>query len=317
MKYITPLLPFLGGWLVLMLSNNFAAISAINGVLQLLLFALVVCWPTWTTGRMSYVDIGWPWGLVIIALVTMTFAQGEAQRVTAVVLAYGFAGSRMGLEALRMWRLGELQTELPRYQYQHRRWQRLGKTNVKLTMQIETILQALGNASFLALPAFIISANPSPTISIFEVIGLVIWLAAFAMEAMADRQKQQFVKSMQAAGKTNQVCNVGLWRYSRHPNYFAEWMVWNGLIIAAIPSWLALYNGETLLIWALCGAGLLFTSRIMYTTLVYYTGAVPAEFYSVQKRPSYRAYQQSTNRFFPGKPRHTVVSTSPTHTPAE
>ncbi len=105
---------------------------------------------------------------------------------------------------------------------------------------------------------------------------------------------------MKAQGKRKKVCNIGLWQYSRHPNYFAEWMVWNGLIIASIPSWLALYNNESLLIWLLLGCGLLFASRMMYTTLVYYTGAVPAEYYSVQKRPEYKAYQNATNRFFPG-----------------
>ncbi|MGB3596378.1 MAG: hypothetical protein WBA27_05165, partial [Pseudomonas neustonica] len=70
--------------------------------------------------------------------------------------------------------------------------------------------------------------------------------------------------------------------------------------VASIPSWLALYEGERLMIWLLLGVGLLFASRVMYTTLVYYTGAVPAEYYSVKKRPEYKDYQQRTNRFFPG-----------------
>jgi steroid 5-alpha reductase family enzyme len=77
-------------------------------------------------------------------------------------------------------------------------------------------------------------------------------------------------------------------------------MVWNGLIIAAIPSWWALQSAENTLVWGLLGAGLLFTSRMMYSTLVYLTGAVPSEYYSAQKRPDYITYQQRTNRFFPG-----------------
>ena len=55
--------------------------------------------------------------------------------------------------------------------------------------------------------------------------------------------------------------------------------------------------------YCLIGAGLLFTSRMMYSTLVYLTGAVPSEYYSAQKRPDYITYQQRTNRFFPGPPR--------------
>jgi steroid 5-alpha reductase family enzyme len=54
------------------------------------------------------------------------------------------------------------------------------------------------------------------------------------------------------------------------------------------------------LVFVLLGLGLLSVSRFMYTTLVRYTGAVPAEFYSVQKRPEYKTYQETTNMFFPG-----------------
>jgi steroid 5-alpha reductase family enzyme len=53
---------------------------------------------------------------------------------------------------------------------------------------------------------------------------------------------------------------VGLWRYTRHLNYFAEWMEWNELIIAAKPSWLALREEESFIYWLLVGAGLLFAS---------------------------------------------------------
>ena len=140
--------------------------------------------------------------------------------------------------------------------------------------------------------------------SIFEIIGILIWLSAFIMESVADMQKLSFFKKMKKLGQKNQVCNVGLWKYSRHPNYFAEWMVWNGLIIASIPSWIILYEKESLIIWGLLGLGLLFISRLMYTTLVYYTGAIPSEYYSLQKRPGYKSYQESTNIFFPGPVRY-------------
>jgi steroid 5-alpha reductase family enzyme len=303
MKYFSPLAPFIIGWALLLVSNSFTGIALTNGVLQLVLFALVVCIPTWMTGRMSYVDIGWPTGLVVIGLLTLFLSEGNMTRTALVSIAYIFAGSRMGLGALKLWKMGHLQRELPRYEYQKRRWKDAGKTNVKLAQQAETILQGLANASFLAMPAFIIASNPADSISVFEIIGLLVWLGAFVLESVADLQKLAFLKAMKKVGKRNQVCNVGLWKYSRHPNYFAEWMVWNGLIIASIPSWIALYKSETLIVWALLGIALLFASRMMYTTLVHYTGAVPAEYYSAQKRPDYKNYQKTTNRFFPGPPK--------------
>ena len=304
MTYFLPLMPFLAGWALLLATANLASLSLINGLLQLLLFAVVVCLPTWRTGRMSYVDIGWPWGLVLIGVLTWMLGEGNGLRVFIVGALYVFAGARMGLGAVKMWHMGLLQKEFPRYEYQKQRWQQAGKTNTRLVMQVEAILQGLANASFLAMPAFIIACNPSPTISVVEIVGLLIWLAAFAMESIADAQKLAFLKAMKQAGEKNRVCNVGLWQYSRHPNYFAEWIVWNGLVVAALPSWLAMYGSEPVWVWALLGAGLLYVSRMMYSTLVYYTGAVPAEHYSVQKRPQYKSYQQVTNRFFPGPKRH-------------
>lgn len=300
MQYLTPLFPFVAGWVVLLASEELRSVALVNGVAQLLLFAGVVCIPAWRTGRMSYVDIGWPWGLVVIAIATFTLLDGYWLRKLVVSLVYLSVGSRMGIGALALWRAGHLQKELPRYEYQRLRWERSGKTNHALSLQVEALIQGLANCSFLALPAFVIGFNPDPSLSVFELIGLVIWLGAFVMESTADAQKLQFLKASKAAGERNRVCNVGLWRYSRHPNYFAEWMVWNALVVASIPSWLELYERENTILWALIGFGLFFASRLMYSTLVYYTGAVPAEHYSVEKRPGYRDYQKRTNRFFPG-----------------
>jgi steroid 5-alpha reductase family enzyme len=304
MKIFIPLAPYLAGWCLLLLSSSMYSISLLNGWLQLLLFLFVVCIPIWRTGRMSYVDIGWPWGLVLIGILTFIFSDGHGLRIAVVSMAYIFAGARMGLGALKMWKLGYLKKEFPRYEYQKIRWEKAGKTNIPLAMQVEALVQGLANASFLAIPAFIIGSNPNPEFSILEMLGLLVWLGAFVMESVADSQKLNFLQHKRKAGEKNKVCNVGLWRYSRHPNYFAEWMVWNGLVIAAIPSWLALYNVESFVIWVLLAVGLFYTSRFMYTTLVYYTGAVPAEHYSVLKRPDYKGYQASTNMFFPSKPKN-------------
>ncbi len=298
--YFTPLFPFVAGWLLLLVTEKFFALSFVNGVTQLVLFAFVVCLPTWRTGRMSYVDVGWPWGLTIIGILTWIYGEGDSLRVAIVSIAYIFAGSRMGLGAIKLLISGHLNKELPRYEFQKKRWIKAGKTNTALAMQIEAIVQGVANASFLAFPAFIIASNPIKEINIFEVIGIVIWLASFTMESVADAQKLKFLRAMKKSGAHNTVCNIGLWQYSRHPNYFAEWMVWNALVIASIPSWLQLYPNMSVIIFVLLGVGLLMTSRIMYVTLVSYTGAVPSEYYSVQKRPAYKDYQQTTNMFFPG-----------------
>jgi steroid 5-alpha reductase family enzyme len=300
MNYFRPVYPFLLGLGFILWSTTFFKLALLNSLGQIALFTVVVCIPIWRTGRMSYVDIGWPWGLVLLGIISFYFSEGYWLRSLVVSSVVILIGLRMGLGALKMWRLGFLKKEFPRYQYQRIGWKEEGKNNTALALQIDAIAQGLANASFLAFPVFIIASNGDQEFSVLEIVGLVIWILAFSMESIADFQKVRFLKEMKRAGKHRQVCNVGLWKYCRHPNYFAEWMVWNGLVIAAIPSWLSLKGFESELVWLLLGIGLLLASKFMYTTLVYTTGAVPSEYYSVQKRPDYKDYQQQTNRFFPG-----------------
>lgn len=301
--YFRPLLPFALGLALILSSSVFTVVGAVNALLQGLLFTFVVCLPIWRTGRISYVDIGWPWGLVVLAAVSFIFSDGYWARSLIVTLAVATIGLRMGVGALKMWQRGYLKKEFPRYQYQRVRWQQEGKDNVALAAQVEAIVQGLANASFLAMPIFIISTNAVPQFFLLELLGLAIWAIFLVAENTADMQKLGFLKSMKKQGKSGEVCDVGLWRYSRHPNYFCEWMVWNGLVIAAIPSWLALGSTLPLMMWVLLGLATLMASFFMYRTLVYSTGAIPSEYYSEQKRPGYKAYQQRTNRFFPAPPR--------------
>ena len=300
MKYFKPFIPFLACWLLLFNSNNFQSFALINGIGQLVLFLFVVCIPIWKTGRMSYVDIGWPWGVALIGLITYCQINTITLSKTLIIIAYILIGSRMGLGALKMWSMGLLKKEFPRYEYQKIRWEKSNKANTSLAMQVEALSQGLANASFLAIPIFLISVSPSTQLSPLEIIGFAIFLFSIVFETIADYQKLKFLKEMKRQNKKNMVCDIGLWKYTRHPNYFAEWMVWNGLIIASIPSYFALFDSEVFWLWTLIGVALLYTSRIMYITLVYLTGAVPSEYYSAQKRPAYKAYQQSTNIFFPG-----------------
>ena len=304
MKKLPALLPFLAGWLLILLTPSLQTKGLVNGGLQILLFLLVVCLPTWRTGRMSYVDIGWPWGLVVIGAVTFFLSDGNATRIAMVSGIYWLVGGRMGFYAVKLWRRGALKRELPRYKYQEIRWKRAGITDFAVARQIEVLIQGLANASFLALPAFLVALHPAPSIHWLEALGFGIALTALALETVADTQKARFVAQCKKAGERNRVCDVGLWRYSRHPNYFFEWMVWNGLIVMAIPALPHLFQTESAPLAALLTAGLFFVSRLMYMTLVHYTGARPAEHFSVQKRPDYAQYQRTTNRFFPG-PRRT------------
>ena len=278
----------------------FQEMVLVNGVLQLLLFLVVACVPALFTKKMSYVDIAWPWGLVLIGVLALLLGQGYKPRIYLVAGMYLFSGLRMGIGALILFSKGHLNSELSRYSYQRRRWNKAGYKNLNLSLQYEIMIQCFANITFLAIPAILMANNSTNSIAISELIGVGLWATWFVLEHISDLQKQQFLKKAFLEKKKKQVCNVGFWKYTRHPNYFSEWMVWNAMIIASLSSLIIAFSTDQQVVWIIIFVGLFYISYIMYTTLVYYTGAVPSEFYTLQKRPNYKAYQEQTNMFFPG-----------------
>lgn len=120
-----------------------------------------------------------------------------------------------------------------------------------------------------------------------EYAGVALWFLAFVGEAVADAQLAGFKA---VAANRDRVCDVGLWRYSRHPNYFCEWLIWVGYFVFALASpwgWIGVVGPAAILYLLLC-----------------VTGVPMAEEQSVRsKGDAYRAYQRRTSAFFPRRPR--------------
>ena len=293
---------FISLWFVALFSNVDAVVDLllINAVIQVTFFVVVACVPFLRTKRMSYVDIAWPFGVALIGVLILLMGDGDVLRKTLVGGVYLFIGLRMGIGALTMAKTTGVifKSEFPRYQYRRMILEKTGSKNIEWHILVEIMVQAFANISVLALPGFLIATNDSNSISMLEVLGICLWGTAYIFESIADGQKLLFISKNKGG-----VCNVGLWRYSRHPNYFAEWMVWTGLVVAAIPSWLALSAVEATHVWVALGVGAINASIMMYITLVYLTGAAPAEYYSVRKRTEYKAYQEKTSMFFPWFPK--------------
>jgi steroid 5-alpha reductase family enzyme len=146
-------------------------------------------------------------------------------------------------------------------------------------------LQALIVVIF-SLPFLFAAWNPTP-LGALEYAGLGISLLVLAGESMADRQMRSFKQDPANKGR---VCNAGLWRYSRHPNYFFEFLVWVGFALASLGTpW-----GWTTIICPL----------LMYYFLTKVTGIPLTEEYAIKsKGEAYREYQRSTSAFIPSPPK--------------
>ncbi|CAM4203924.1 DUF1295 domain-containing protein [Nocardia ninae] len=249
---------------------------------------------------MSYVDIAWPWGLTVLGV--QVLALGELSLFTGVIACFSLVvGGRMGLAALALWRAGEFDKELPRYRFQRLRWRRTSLGSERVDLVAEVLVQGSANCTVLAAPAALAVSADNPAFSAITVAGFALWACSWALESTPDMQKLRFAAVATAGVKRS--CDVGLWKYSRHPNYFFQWMQWTAVVVMCLPELVDHFGRTNLFSAALFTFGLVGCSVSMYWCLVSYTGAIPAECYSVQKRPDYRDYQARTNMFFPGPAR--------------
>lgn len=324
--------------LALWQSKSFGQFARINLVAQLAVFIPCVQIPAFQTGRLTYVDLAWPTGLFVMGFHSFvqslyrsiaganedTVEKPKTTSFTAglrkflIAFAYMFQGGRMAFGAWTMFSVGHMRKEMQRYTFQRQRWAAVGITAAAtpvaeiVEIQKEAFTQCLANLGIQAVPIALQSQTNAGPMNLIELFGWCVWCSSFVIEHMSDLQKMAFGQAMKKQGLRGKVCNVGLWNHTRHPNYFGEWMVWVALAITSLPS-LKKYlddqasdskkNKDDPSTRRLLTAGLLLVPVTMYICLVHWTGAVPAEFYSLKNRPDYAQYMREVNCFFPG-PRH-------------
>lgn len=274
------------------------AFALCNLIVQLAIFLPFANLPAWRNNRLSYVDFAWPAGLAALGVELLVLAPARTPTVLFVAGIYLLMGLRMAFWAAHMYKPGVLTRDLPRYEYQRQRWQRAGFASERFSVQYEILVQCMANMSFLALPPYLLAADGGRSFTPWDGLWIAVWLGAYALESTADLQKRRFARAN--GTRSRGVCDVGLWRYSRHPNYFGQWLQWIALAALAAPSLLALRGLVPAVALGVLALSLAWVVYLMYSTLVYYTGAVPAEHYSRLKRPEYASYQATVNRFFPG-----------------
>lgn len=170
----------------------------------------------------------------------------------------------------------------PRYAKLMQDWGRHGPRNLFVFLQIQALA-----ALVLVVAVRLAAVNPHPFPALTDLIGFAVLLTAIVGEGVADSQLRRFSRAHKGA-----VCDTGLWSWSRHPNYFFEWLGWVGWAVVAFDPG----NG-----WSLIAVA---APAMMYYLLVHASGIPPLEQHMLATRgEAFRAYQRRVSAFFPFPPK--------------
>ncbi len=226
----------------------------------------------------SIADAGWGPGFVLLAWLNLFLGgawSGRRILLTALVLVWGI---RL---AARIIRRSRGRGEDFRYAAWRNRWGR--------SFLVRSYLQVFLLQGFfmlvIAAPFLIVNRAPDAPWSVLDFLGAAVWLVGFLFEVVGDAQLDRFKKNPVHRG---QILTSGLWRFSRHPNYFGEAATWWGifLLVALVRhGWLSLI------------------SPVAITLLLRFVSGVPLLERKYAGRPDFVAYARRTNAFVPWFPR--------------
>jgi steroid 5-alpha reductase family enzyme len=249
-----------------------------TAALLVTLFAIAWWWAT-RIDNYSIVDAFWALSFVPVAAIYAWLGEGWLPRRIVIGGLLAAWGLRLGLHLSRRI-AGHHPEEDRRYGMLRDRWS--GKSAFLLFFLGQGLLVWL-----LTLPVYLICSDPTSSLQWLEVIGFAVWFIGLLGESIADQQLKDFARN---SDDKKAVCKVGLWKYSRHPNYFFQSLLWWGLFLAALASpngWLAIL-----------------APLAMLYTLLRVTGIPLTEKLSLKKRgENYRRYQETTSAFLPLPPK--------------
>jgi steroid 5-alpha reductase family enzyme len=227
------------------------------------------------------VDIAWSYAFAALAAFYALAGSGWPVRRALIGALACLWSLRLGTH-LYVRVMGHHPVEDGRYLALRQRWAANFTREMFRFFQMQAMSVVLLGAAFL-----VASINPRPALHPLEIAGAFLWLIALTGEALADRQLAAFKRDSANRGR---VCATGLWRYSRHPNYFFEWLVWVAFFVFSLGSpwgWVAII-GPASILWLLL--------RV--------TGIPMNEEQNLRNRgDAYRRYQQTTSAFVPWLPK--------------
>jgi len=245
-------------------------------LLWVLLFAISGWALSLVRRDVSHVDSMWSLMFLVTLVVYTACAESVGWRATLVFT----------LVALWALRLSGYITWRNHGQPEDHRYQAI-RINNQPNFEFKSLYLIFGLQGVLAwiicLPALAAVSGQTP-LGVFDVAGVLLWLIGMTFETIGDTQLARF----RARRSSSEVLNTGLWRYTRHPNYFGEFVLWWGIYLVAFGAG---------------GGWTVFSPALMSFLLLRVSGVRLLEKDISERRPGYRAYVNSTNAFFPGRPR--------------
>lgn len=254
---------------------------------MVLMLIMAVAWLVQRrTGNSGWIDVGWTLAVgsvgVASALVPLPGMAPLPARQAAVALLLALWSLRLAAHlAQRSLRHGDD----PRYAALIAPW------GPAAAWRLLSFAQGQALAGMPLVATVSLAAHRSgPAIGAQDLLGLSLWAVSIALSALADRQMRRFASNPANRG---QVCQQGLWAWSRHPNYFFEWLGWAGVALIAID----VTSGPSISLLALAAP------VWMYWLLVHVSGIPPLEEHLLRTRAAlFRDYQKRVSPFFPWPP---------------
>ncbi len=229
----------------------------------------------------GFVDVAWSYAFAPVAVFYAWSGDGWYLRRFMIAGLAVLWSVRLGSHLLKRV-AGHHPVEDSRYVQMRRDWADRFHPKMFGFFQLQAVTVALLSVPFL-LPV----CNPTPAFHVLELAGVTLWFAALFGESVADAQLAAFRRDPANRGR---VCDAGLWRYSRHPNYFFEWLVWVGYFVFALASpwgWVAGIGPASILFLLLRVSGIPLNEEAALRS----------------KGDAYRRYQQATSAFVPWFPK--------------
>lgn len=224
------------------------------------------------TNNPSVVDVGWASGLTLSGLI---YLSQSPLTIRTIILGSALLIWGMRLGGYLWWTRIRKKLVDKRYMVLSQSWTIKKSLGFFINFQLQGLLIFIVSISW-----YFISLSPAKNISPMDLVGLVLFIVALILESLADLQLQRFKKN-----HPGEVCNQKLWRFSRHPNCFYEWVIWCTFALFALATPYGLFS--------------LASPLTLYVMMVYIT--IPlTEGESLKSRgQAYLKYQAKTPKFFP------------------